>query len=49
MRVVGIDYISVDALHAEELPVHKALLERDILIVENLELQGVDPGRCFYL
>ncbi|MEK6731395.1 MAG: cyclase family protein [Pseudomonadota bacterium] len=47
VRVVGIDYISVDALHAEELPVHKALLERDILIVENLELQGVDPGRCF--
>jgi len=46
VRVVGIDYISVDAYEAEELPVHKILLSNDILIVENLELGEVNPGRC---
>lgn len=46
VRVVGIDYISVDAYDAEDLPVHKILLSNDVLIVENLELKGIDPGRC---
>lgn len=46
VRVIGIDYISVDAYEAEHLPVHKILLSNDILIVENLELKGIEPGRC---
>lgn len=46
MRVVGIDYISVDRYDAEELPVHHILLSNDVLIVENLELKDIDPGRC---
>lgn len=46
VRVVGIDYISVDAYAATALPVHHILLSNDILIVENLELRDVDPGRC---
>lgn len=46
VKVVGIDYISVDAYEAAELPVHNLLLSNEILIVENLELKDVDPGRC---
>lgn len=46
VRIVGIDYISVDSSEAEALPVHQTLLKNDILIVENLELNKVDPGQC---
>lgn len=30
---------------AEDLPVHKILLEHDILVIENLELKSVAPGK----
>lgn len=46
VRIVGIDYISVDQYEAESLPVHKALLSNNILIVEGLELNKVPLGRC---
>ena len=46
VRVVGIDYISVDRYESESLPVHKTLLSNDILIVEGLELNNVPLGRC---
>jgi arylformamidase len=45
VKIVGIDYISVDSYEAEGLPVHHALLSRDILIVEGLELKEVPTGR----
>ncbi|WP_419420783.1 cyclase family protein [Legionella sp. D16C41] len=45
IKIVGIDYISVDKYEFEDLPVHKALLANDILIVENLELNHVPNGR----
>lgn len=44
VRIVGIDYISVDRMEAEELPVHKILLGNGVLIVENLDLVGIHPG-----
>jgi len=46
VRIVGIDYISVDSPKLEALPVHEILLSNDTLIVENLNLKGVSPGRC---
>lgn len=46
VKVVGIDYISVDQYEAENLPVHKSLLLKDVLIVEGLELNDVPMGRC---
>lgn len=46
VRVVGIDYISVDRYESESLPVHNTLLSNDILIVEGLELKDVPIGRC---
>lgn len=46
VKVVGIDYISVDKYEAEDLPVHKILLGHGVLIVEGLELANVSPGEC---
>lgn len=46
VKMVGIDYLSVDKYEAEELPVHNVLLSNNILIVENLELKNVEPGQC---
>lgn len=46
VKAVGIDYISVDGVEDESLPVHQILLSNDVLIVENLELQGIEPGEC---
>lgn len=46
VSIVGIDYISVDQYEAEDLPVHKSLLSKNVLIVEGLELNNVPIGRC---
>ena len=46
VKIVGIDYISVDQYDAEDLPVHKSLLSKDVLIVEGLELNNAPVGRC---
>lgn len=46
VKIIGIDYMSVDAAHEAFLPVHHELLANDVLIVEGLELANVTPGRC---
>jgi arylformamidase len=43
MKVVGIDYLSVAAF-TNPVPTHKILLEAEILIIEGLDLSGVEPG-----
>lgn len=45
VKIVGIDYISVDAYHDEKLTVHNILLAEDVLIVEGLELGIIPEGR----
>ena len=42
--LVGTDGESIDAADAEDLPAHKALLERGVAILECLDLEGVAPG-----
>jgi len=43
--LVGVDYLSVESYHAAfEHPVHHALLEARIVVVEGLDLSRVDPG-----
>lgn len=42
--LVGVDYLSIDVYEAESLPVHKLLLEKEIVVVEGLNLQGVPAG-----
>jgi len=44
VTLVGTDAPSVDALTSKTLPSHKACLERGVLILEGLNLQGVAEG-----
>lgn len=45
MRLVGIDYLSIEAAGMKAHPVHKALLKAGAIIVECLDLSGVPAGR----
>jgi arylformamidase len=45
IKIVGIDYISVDRFDDENLTVHNILLSKEILIVEGLELAQIPEGR----
>lgn len=48
VKIVGIDYLSIDKAGDDTLPVHNTLLQHGILIVENINLQGVNPGQYFF-
>jgi len=47
--LVGIDYLSVDLYGDNSAPVHRYLLEKDILILEGIDLESVDPGGYYLL
>jgi arylformamidase len=42
--LVGTDAPSVDPEDAEDLPVHRTLLSRGVMLLENLNLEDVEPG-----
>ncbi len=42
--LVGTDAASIDPEDAEDLPAHRALLERGVALLEDLELDGVPEG-----
>jgi arylformamidase len=42
--LVGIDYLSIDQYSDDDAPVHRVLLENDILILENINLREVPEG-----
>jgi arylformamidase len=44
VRLVGIDYLSVDAFECQDFPVHRILLGAGVLILEGLDLRAVPPG-----
>jgi len=44
VRLVGVDYLSVDFLHSGTHPAHQALMSAGIVIIEGLKLHGVPPG-----
>lgn len=44
VRLVGIDFPSVDARESKDLPTHHALAGASVLILENLDLRDVAPG-----
>lgn len=44
IKLVGIDYLSVEKFGSESFPTHIALLEKEIVIVEGLDLSDVAPG-----
>jgi arylformamidase len=45
--LLGVDYLSVEPYEADtqDFPVHRALLDAGVVIVESLDLAGVAPGR----
>jgi arylformamidase len=44
VRLVGLDYLS--AAHADEqVPVHRAFLDRGVVLLEGIDLSQVPPGR----
>ena len=50
VELVGLDYLSV--AHADEqVPVHQAFLDHGVVLLEGIDLSGVEPGRyelmCF--
>ena len=44
LRLVGIDYLSIDRFKSESHPSHFVLLEKSIPILEGLNLSAVAPG-----
>jgi arylformamidase len=46
IRLVGVDYLSVEALNTEQHQVHHTLLKSGVVIVEGLDLSRVPPGPC---
>ena len=45
IRLIGIDYLSVEPPESTSHEVHKALLEAGIVILEGIDLEGVPSGR----
>jgi arylformamidase len=46
IRLIGVDYLSVEAFGVQEHRVHQTLLQAGVVIVEGLNLSRVPPGRC---
>jgi arylformamidase len=44
VKLVGIDYLSIEKFHSGDHAVHKTLLRSEIVILEGLDLRNVDPG-----
>ena len=49
LRLVGIDYLSIEPFSGAELghPTHRTLLDEGIVVLEGLDLDGIDPGTYF--
>lgn len=45
VKVVGVDYLTVEAFMASGAPAHRALLGAGTIVVEGLNLRDVEPGR----
>lgn len=44
LRLVGIDYFTVDAFGSRDFPVHMCLMSAGVLILETINLRHVAPG-----
>jgi arylformamidase len=44
IRLVGIDYLSIERFHADPHDVHETLLGKGVVIVEGLDLRRIAPG-----
>jgi arylformamidase len=44
VKVVGVDYLSVEEFKKPGAPAHRALLSQGVVIIEGLDLSDADPG-----
>jgi len=44
VKLIGIDYLSVEKFGEKDFPVHKLLLKREIVVLEGLDLRKVPAG-----
>jgi arylformamidase len=44
VKVVGIDYLSIEQFKKPGAPAHRALLSQGVIIIEGLNLSDADPG-----
>jgi len=44
VKLVGVDYLSVEQFHSGHHKTHRTLLGKNVVIVEGLDLSGVAPG-----
>ncbi len=44
VKVVGIDYLSIEQFNKPGAPAHRALLANDVIIIEGLNLADAEPG-----
>jgi arylformamidase len=44
VRLVAIDYLSIEAFDGDGAPAHQALLGADVVVVEGVDLREVPPG-----
>ncbi|MGE5244466.1 MAG: cyclase family protein [Betaproteobacteria bacterium] len=44
IKVVGVDYLSVEEFRKPGAPAHHALLGAGVIVIEGLNLRGVEPG-----
>ncbi len=45
VRLVGIDYLSIEQFGSKDHETHRALLSREVVILEGLNLSDVPPGK----
>ena len=45
VKVVGVDYLSVEQYHKPGAPAHHALLGNGVIIIEGLDLSEAEPGQ----
>ena len=45
VKLVGIDYLSIEKFGSKDHEVHRALLSQEVIILEGLNLSGVSPGK----
>lgn len=45
IRLMGIDFLSIEAMGSPGHPTHRTLLAAGVVIVEGLDLSAVEPGR----
>lgn len=45
LKIIGIDYVSIERFGTRDFSVHKKLLEAGIILLEGLNLKDVPPGK----